>query len=55
MSKNVTKGQHVVNRKYLTKWNNENNQLFCLFENNEIKEINAKNICVHNFFIKLRR
>lgn len=53
MSINVTKRQHVVNRKYLTKWNNKNSKLFCLFEDNEIKEINAKNICVYNFFYKI--
>lgn len=53
MSINVKKRQHVVNRKYLTKWNNKNSKLFCLFEGNEIKEINAKNICVYNFFYKI--
>jgi hypothetical protein len=53
MNTKITKRQHVVNRKYLSNWENNTLQIFCLDSSGKIFMANSRRICVHNYFYKI--
>lgn len=56
MNKKITKRQHVVPKKYLSNWENQNQQIYWYKKNSNKKEIkltNPINLSVYNFFYKI--
>ncbi len=52
MKREITKRQHVVNRKYLSMWGDENENVFCLNDSGRIFSANPINLCVMSYFYR---
>lgn len=50
----ITKRQHVVNREYLAKWADNNNQVYCLDNKGKLFPANPVRLCVHNYFYEIK-
>ena len=53
MKDQITKRQHVVNRKYLTKWEDVEKKVFCLDTNGHIFAANPTKLCVERYFYEI--